>query len=302
MNTNESHNFPQGDGNAAGCHSLGQSNHREGNCIKALCFNFLKKEGNAAGVNSTPGHLSRLPGNRVKARRFFLRVSQWAVSGLDDDEKMTVANTDGHSGQRGGAQSFNLISESGLYALVFKSRKPEAKTFRKWVTSEVLPALRQTGKYEVPVNAACWQPARRTVRDQMMSLRELLISSAQAVQLKMLDVGRAQQVANLSARYLETIKLEGDAVGYETLFEMPAGEGGGGLLQAGAVREGPAKPLQGMPQRSLRGTEAGEPGLQATAIRGEAGLECTQPEAGAGACEGQPPPGTDDLAQAPGDT
>lgn len=78
MNTNESHNFPQGDGNAAGCHSLGQSNHREGNCIKALCFNFLKKEGNAAGVNSTPGHLSRLPGNRVKARRFFLRVSQWA--------------------------------------------------------------------------------------------------------------------------------------------------------------------------------------------------------------------------------
>lgn len=72
-----------------------------------------------------------------------------AVSGLDEDEKMTVANTDGHSGQRGGAQSFNLISESGLYALAFKSRKPEAKTFRKWVTAEVLPALRQTGKYEV---------------------------------------------------------------------------------------------------------------------------------------------------------
>lgn len=220
-----------------------------------------------------------------------------ACEGLDDDEKgISTADT------LGGSQKMLTISESGLYALVFKSRKPEAKTFRKWVTSEVLPALRQTGKYEVPVNVASWQPVRRTVRDQMMSLRELLISSAQAVQLKMLDVGRAQQVANLSARYLETIKLEGDAVGYETLFEMPAGEGGGGLLQAGAVREGPAKPLQGMPQRSLRGTEAGEPGLQATAIRGEAGLECTQPEAGAGACEGQPPPGTDDLAQAPGDT
>lgn len=42
------------------------------------------------------------------------------------------------------------ISESGLYALIFKSRKPEAKAFRKWVTAEVLPAIRQTGRYEAP--------------------------------------------------------------------------------------------------------------------------------------------------------
>jgi prophage antirepressor-like protein len=76
--------------------------------------------------------------------------SRDAVGALDDDEKMTVANTDGHSGQRGGAQSFNLISESGLYALIFKSRKPEARKFRKWVTSEVLPAIRQTGQYQPP--------------------------------------------------------------------------------------------------------------------------------------------------------
>lgn len=73
-----------------------------------------------------------------------------ACEALDEDEKMTLSNTEGHSGKRGGAQSYNVISESGLYALVFKSRKPEAKAFRKWVTSEVLPALRQTGKYEVP--------------------------------------------------------------------------------------------------------------------------------------------------------
>lgn len=75
--------------------------------------------------------------------------SRDAVSGLDDDEKTTVGNTDSRPGQPG-AKSFQIISESGLYALVFKSRKPEAKTFRKWVTAEVLPALRQTGKYEVP--------------------------------------------------------------------------------------------------------------------------------------------------------
>lgn len=73
-----------------------------------------------------------------------------ALDGLDEDERMTLSNAEGHSGQRGGAQSFNIISESGLYALVFKSRKPEAKKFRKWVTSEVLPAIRQTGRYEMP--------------------------------------------------------------------------------------------------------------------------------------------------------
>lgn len=64
---------------------------------------------------------------------------------LDDDEKgLSSADT------LGGRQKMLTVSESGLYALVFKSRKPEAQTFRKWVTAEVLPALRKTGKYEVP--------------------------------------------------------------------------------------------------------------------------------------------------------
>jgi len=41
-----------------------------------------------------------------------------------------------------------MINESGLYSLVLRSKKPEAKRFKRWVTSEVLPAIRQTGKYE----------------------------------------------------------------------------------------------------------------------------------------------------------
>ena len=56
---------------------------------------------------------------------------------LDDDEKGTqIVSTPG------GDQELTIISESGLYACILKSRRPEAKTFRKWVTSEVLPALR----------------------------------------------------------------------------------------------------------------------------------------------------------------
>jgi prophage antirepressor-like protein len=43
----------------------------------------------------------------------------------------------------------SLINESGLYAVIFGSTKPEAKAFKKWVTSEVLPSIRKTGKYEI---------------------------------------------------------------------------------------------------------------------------------------------------------
>lgn len=63
---------------------------------------------------------------------------------LDDDEKgRSVLPT------QFGDKEINLVNESGLYHLIFQSRKAEAKVFRKWVTSEVLPALRKTGRYEV---------------------------------------------------------------------------------------------------------------------------------------------------------
>ena len=63
---------------------------------------------------------------------------------LDDDEK-GVDKID----TLGGLQEMNIITESGLYTLIMRSNKPEAKRFRKWVTSEVLPALRKTGSYSV---------------------------------------------------------------------------------------------------------------------------------------------------------
>lgn len=67
-----------------------------------------------------------------------------AVGRLDDDEKRgSVMPTPS------GTQQMVVVNESGLYHLIFQSRKPEAKAFRKWVTAEVLPTLRRTGRYEV---------------------------------------------------------------------------------------------------------------------------------------------------------
>ena len=80
---------------------------------------------------------------------------------LEDDEKgVTTSDT------LGGRQEMNIISESGLYAAVLKSRREEAKRFRKWVTSEVLPSLRRTGRYQMheleapPVQALDLDPVR----------------------------------------------------------------------------------------------------------------------------------------------
>lgn len=63
---------------------------------------------------------------------------------MDDDEK-GVHNTD----TPGGQQQLTIVSESGLFAAILKSRKPEAKRFRRWVTGEVLPSLRRHGRYEM---------------------------------------------------------------------------------------------------------------------------------------------------------
>jgi len=93
-----------------------------------------------------------------------------AISRLDDDEHMTVAFSDGRPGH--GAQKVNIISESGLYALVIRSNKPEAREFRKWITAEVLPTIRRTGRYEAAaaVPAVREKPLVQTIAEMVRSL------------------------------------------------------------------------------------------------------------------------------------
>lgn len=69
--------------------------------------------------------------------------------GLEDDEKaLQIMQT------LGGSQEMTIISEAGLYSLILRSRKPEAKRFKRWVTHDVLPAIRATGAYVLPGSEA----------------------------------------------------------------------------------------------------------------------------------------------------
>ena len=68
-----------------------------------------------------------------------------ALSRLEEDERFTtiISNDSAASGK----SKLSFVNEAGLYSLILSSRKPEAKAFKRWVTHEVIPAIRKTGGY-----------------------------------------------------------------------------------------------------------------------------------------------------------
>lgn len=92
---------------------------------------------------------------------------------FDDDEKGThIVST------LGGDQEMAIINESGLYHAILKSRKPEARRFRKWVTAELLPELRQNGNYSL---ASRHDRLRLETEKQRLKTREAALDSLDRV-------------------------------------------------------------------------------------------------------------------------
>lgn len=107
-----------------------------------------------------------------------------ALIGLDNDEKRTLTNPEVGNN----ISKLRIISESGLYHLVFKSRKEEAQTFRKWVTSDVLPAIRKTGGYHV---------AHAPVEFLPPTMPELQIAESAARMLRMSDTSKLRMLSGI---------------------------------------------------------------------------------------------------------
>lgn len=105
-----------------------------------------------------------------------LEVDRTALRKLDDDEKGVDSI---HT--LGGDQTATVVSEPGFYKLVLRSRKPEAKRFQRWVTHEVLPALRRDGAYvasdgtedDATLMARALMAAQRTIDRNRRELDEL---------------------------------------------------------------------------------------------------------------------------------
>lgn len=90
---------------------------------------------------------------------------------LDDDEKGRPVVMDSTNGP----QEMATVNEAGLYSLIFQSRKPEAKQFRKWVTSEVLPAIRRQGFYIHPSAVLSNKDVKRLQRLMLENVGKFII-------------------------------------------------------------------------------------------------------------------------------
>ena len=88
-----------------------------------------------------------------------LRNSRQSLATLDQDEK-GVCTTD----TLGGRQQVATVNESGLYSLIFRSRKAEAQGFKKWVTSVVIPSIRKHGGYINGQEALATEDQRETLQ------------------------------------------------------------------------------------------------------------------------------------------
>lgn len=104
-------------------------------------FNFEKQEVRTLLVNEEPYFV----GKDVAKILGYSRTADAIKAHVDEEDKLTRQFTD--SGQR---REMTIINESGMYSLILSSKLPNAKKFKRWVTSEVLPTIRKNGSYQLP--------------------------------------------------------------------------------------------------------------------------------------------------------
>ena len=141
--------------------------------------------------------------------------SRQALARLDDDEK-GVISTD----TPGGEQRVQTVNEAGLYTLVLSSRKPEAHAFKRWVTHEVLPAIRRTGGYMV---------ARDETPEQTMARALLIAQDTMDRQRREIDELRpkalfadavaASDKTMLIGEFAKVLRQNGVPMGQNRLFQ-----------------------------------------------------------------------------------
>ena len=114
-----------------------------------------------------------------------------AVGRLDEDEtgEANVCTT-------AGPRELLTVNESGLYSLVFTSRKPEAKRFRKWVTSTVLPEIRKTGSYQGPDGGYIGLKGDEVDYERWLLERALLDAQIIAIEMQRIGVHFLQQMTD----------------------------------------------------------------------------------------------------------
>lgn len=146
-----------------------------------------------------------------------------AVSTIDDDERGSVLVD-----TPGGRQQMTTVTEPGFYKLVMRSRKPEAKAFQRWVTHEVLPALRRDGGYMVARDETPEQTMARAVllAQQTIDRQKSRIAGLEAENEEMrpkalfADAVAASDGTCLVGEFAKMLRQNGVDIGQNHLFAM----------------------------------------------------------------------------------
>lgn len=145
-----------------------------------------------------------------------------ALVRLEADEK-GVGIVDTH----GGPQRMTIVSEPGLYALILKSRKPDARKFQRWVTHDVLPSIRKTGQFQLPDTEALAKMLAASPRSELLKIAAHWAEEAEKAQA---------EVKALTPRALGFDAI-GDAVGLHSMDEAAKILGTGPIKLFALLRE-----------------------------------------------------------------
>jgi anti-repressor protein len=149
-----------------------------------------------------------------------------ALRPLDDDEKSNFRNSE--VAQNGGRAPI-IISEPGLYKLIMRSRKPEAKEFQRWVTHEVLPQIRKTGGYipttdaddDMTILAKAVMIGQRTMEEQKRRIAEQSEHiKALEPKARFADAVAASDGTCLIGELAKMLRQNGLDIGQNRLFEI----------------------------------------------------------------------------------
>lgn len=141
---------------------------------------------------------------------------------LDEDEVSNLRSTE--IGPEFGGKAPLIVSEAGLYSLILKSRKPEAKAFKRWITHEVIPAIRKTGGYQVPQSPAEQMAQGILAAQKLLAERDATIAK-QNERIAVLtpkgifaDAVTASKTSILVGGLAKLIKQQGIDIGQKRLF------------------------------------------------------------------------------------
>ena len=158
-----------------------------------------------------------------------LENSRKATADLDSDEKNTVTISNGIAGN----PNKTIISEAGLYRLIMRSRKPEAKDFQRWVTHDVLPSIRKHGAYmtKQTLDKALTDPdfliqlATKLKQEQEARRKAEAEIEAQKPKVLFADAVGASDGTVLIGQLAKMLRQNGVNIGQNRLFQRLRDEG-----------------------------------------------------------------------------